>query len=79
MDREEDRAERDNAPANHNADLDYVNKTVPRSSVEAVSSAERLDHLVFDIARLIGRQMARDDYERRAPVTGNCDPSVDDD
>jgi len=32
---------------------------------------EKLDRVVFDIARLIGRQMARQDYERLRAATAN--------
>ncbi|MBN9046824.1 MAG: hypothetical protein J0H18_14330 [Rhizobiales bacterium] len=32
---------------------------------------EKLDRVVFDIARLIGRQMAREDFERLRAVTAN--------
>ncbi|HED1836790.1 MULTISPECIES: hypothetical protein [Hyphomicrobiales] len=32
---------------------------------------QRLDRVVFDIARLIGRQMAREDFERLRAATAN--------
>lgn len=73
MDREEDRAEREGGPANLGAVPNHEDNTVPTSSAEAASSAEKLGRLVLDIARVIGRQMARDDYQCRTAVSDNRD------
>lgn len=38
---------------------------------EAIAPWEKLGRVVLDIARLIGRQMAREDFERLRAVTAN--------
>ena len=49
-------------PANDN--------TPPNGDVD-IAPWQRLDRVVFDIARLIGRQMAREDFERLRAATAN--------
>ncbi|MDQ0390439.1 hypothetical protein [Labrys monachus] len=36
----------------------------PGGEIDAAGPSQRLDRVVLDIARLIGRQMAREDFER---------------
>lgn len=46
----------------------------PANDTGAEPDAEtwrRLDHVVLDIARLIGRQMAREDFERLTAANDN--------
>lgn len=38
---------------------------------EDIAPSQRLDRVVLDIARLIGRQMAREDFERLRATTAN--------
>lgn len=75
MDREEKRMERDMAPASDEGVPDPGGKTTPDPSdhTTALLAPEGPNRLVFDIARMIGRQLAREDYQRRTPANDNCD------
>lgn len=43
---------------------------------DALTPRERLDLLVLDIARLIGRRIARDEFERQRAASENDDDNV---
>ncbi|NTF79415.1 hypothetical protein [Rhizobium rhizogenes] len=43
---------------------------------DALTPKERLDLLVLDIARLIGRQIAREEFERQRAASVNHDDNV---
>lgn len=74
MDWEDERAARNDKPANDNAVPADGGRTASSPSAETVSSAEKLDRLVCGIARLIGRQIAREDYKRRTAANNNREP-----
>ncbi|MEE9923655.1 MAG: hypothetical protein PBV01_09865 [Brucella anthropi] len=48
-----------------------ANDNTPPNGDADIAPWERLDRVVFDIARLIGRQMAREDFERLRAATAN--------
>lgn len=47
------------------------NDNTPPNGDADIAPWQRLDRVVFDIARLIGRQMAREDFERLRAATAN--------
>lgn len=73
--------ERDLTPASGEGVPDPGGKTNPGPSADtkAVLAPEGPNRLVSDIARLIGRQLAREDYKRRAAANGNRGPEADGD
>lgn len=74
MDREKDRAEANDKPANDNAVSSDGGKTIPDASAEAALAADRINLVVLDIARLIGRQIAREDFKRRTAANDDGEP-----
>jgi hypothetical protein len=65
---DKDRAERNNQIANDNAANEAVGKT---PLVRTSRAASDLNRITIDIARLIGRQLAREDDERRTAANDN--------
>jgi hypothetical protein len=64
-------------PANDNRSLDQRSEQSleqPDPKPKAVAS-ERLDKVVLSIARLIGRRMARDDFNASQPANDNEAPA----
>lgn len=52
-----------------------ANDNTPPNGDEDIAPWQRLDRVVLDIARLIGRQMAREDFERLRAATANDNSS----
>lgn len=73
MDREEERLQGDMTPAIGERSPDPRGRASLRSGsdAEAELASERPSRLVLDIARLIGRQMAREDYRSRTADNSN--------
>ncbi|MDX3929848.1 MAG: hypothetical protein QHC90_29135 [Shinella sp.] len=61
---EDDRRNTGEIPANDNS-------REPGEAEDGEDKAPSLDRVVFDIARLIGRQMAREDFERLLAASAN--------
>lgn len=55
-------------PANDNSIPDGPNGDIPDADI---APWEKLDRVVLSIARLIGRQMAREEFERMRAATAN--------
>lgn len=64
---EDDRKNAGKIPANDNS-----REPGEEEDGEDIAPWQRLDRVVFDIARLIGRQMAREDFERLRAATANA-------